>query len=124
MTFQKAQRMGVLNQKMEARASVRYRFGIPAVFSWETLAGGRLTGEGITRDLGVGGAYILTPTYPPPQAVIWLEVFLTAPKTGRSLKIATEGRVLRIDHRASRKQGGFAVAANGFRIVEVPEKPN
>src|ERR1700688_2970979 len=114
MTFQKIQ--GVLNQKMEARACVRYRFGIPAVFSWDTLAGGRLTGEGITRDLGVGGAYILTPTCPPPQAVILLEVFLTAPKTGRFLKIATEGRVLRVDH--DRKQCGFAVAANGFRILE------
>ena len=112
---------------MEARASVRYRFGTPAVFSWKGQAGGRLKGEGVTRDICIGGAYILTPTCPPPEAVIQLEIFLTPSHgtTGRQLKIVTEGRVLRVEHPAkSKTQDGFAVAAKGFEILDVGTEPN
>lgn len=122
----KPQITSVPNQKMEARASIRYRFGTPAVFSWEGQAGARLKGEGITRDISVGGAYILTPTCPPPHVVIQLEIFLTsAGTTGHSVTIATEGRVLRVEHPAESKAGGgFAVAGNGFEIRDVETKPN
>jgi hypothetical protein len=111
---------------MEARASVRYRFGTPAVFSWEGQAGSRLKGEGITRDISVGGAYILTPTCPPPKVVIKLEIFLSSPTTsGRQVKIATEGRVLRVEHPAeSTARGGFAVVGKGFEICDVGAEPN
>jgi hypothetical protein len=78
MASQKTQITGAPDQKMEARAPVRYRFGTPAVFSWEGQSGGRLKGEGITRDISVGG-YILTPTCPSPKVVIQLEIFLTSP---------------------------------------------
>ena len=108
MASQKTQITGAPDQKMEARASVRYRFGTPAVFSWAGHSGGRLKGEGITRDISVGGAYILTPTCPPPKVVIQLEIFLTSPgTTGRSLRIAAEGRVLRVEQQlgAGREEG-------------------
>src|ERR1700730_14829425 len=121
MGSQKTQIASVPNQKMEARASIRYRFGTPAVFSWQGQAGGRLKGDGITRDISVGGAYILTPTCPPPEAVIQLEIFLTSPgTTGRSLRIVTEGRVLRVEHPANSKaRGGFAIAGKRFEIRDV-----
>jgi hypothetical protein len=126
MASQKTQITGAPDQKMEARASVRYRFGTPAVFSWEGQSGGRLKGEGITRDISVGGAYILTPTCPPPKVVIQLEIFLTSPgTTGRSLRIAAEGRVLRVEHPAKGKaRGGFAVASESFEIRDVGREPN
>ena len=121
MGSQKTQTASAPDQKMEARASVRYRFGTPAVFSWEGRAGGRLKGEGITRDISVGGAYILTPTCPPPDVVIQLEIFLTTPgASGHSVGIAAKGRVIRIEHAAeSKAPSGFAVASKGFEILVV-----
>jgi hypothetical protein len=126
MGSQKTPITSVPDQKMEARTSVRYRFGTLAVFSWEGQAGNRLKGEGITRDISVGGAYILTPTCPPPKAVIQLEIFLTSPgTTGRSLRIVTEGRVLRVEHQANSKaRGGFAVGGKCFEIRDVATGPN
>ena len=112
---------------MEARASVRYRFGTSAVFSWKSQAGSWLKGEGVTRDICIGGAYILTPTCPPPEAVIQLEIILTpSPGTnGRQLKIVTEGRVLRVEHPAKNKaRDGFAVEGEGFEILDVGADPN
>jgi hypothetical protein len=104
---------------MEARASVRYRFGTPALFSWECQAGGRLRGDGVTRDISVRGAFILTPTCPPTGVVVQLEILLTAPDgSGHSVRIATEGRVLRVEQPAeSEARGGFAVAGEGFEIL-------
>jgi hypothetical protein len=126
MGSQKTQLTSVPNKKMEARASVRYRFGTPAVFSWEGFAGSRLKGEGVTRDISVGGAYILTSTCPPCEIVIQLEIFLSSPATsGRQVKIATEGRVLRVEHPAeSTARGGFAVVGKGFEIRDVGTEPN
>jgi len=103
---------------MEARASVRYRFGTPALFSWDGHAGGRLKGDGVTRDISVCGAFILTPTCPPVGVVIQLEILLTAPDgTGNSVSIATKARVLRVEQAADGEaRGGFAVASKGFEI--------
>jgi hypothetical protein len=126
MGSQRTQITSAPDQKMEARASVRYRFGTPAVFSWESQAGGRFKGEGLTRDISVRGVYILTPTCPPPKVVIQVEIFLTSPgATGHSVRIVTEGRVLRVEHPAKGKaRGGFAVAGKGFEIRDVGPEPN
>lgn len=65
----------------------------------------------MTRDMSVIGVYILTPTCPPTNSVVDLEVILPAP-SGRSKNvIKARMRVLRIDHqRARRSQVGFAAA--------------
>jgi hypothetical protein len=58
--------------------------------------------------------------------MIQLEIFLTSPgATGRSLRIAAEGRVLRVEHPAKGKaRGGFAVASESFEIRDVGSEPN
>jgi hypothetical protein len=111
---------------MEARASVRYRFGTPAVFSWQGQSGGRLKGEGITRDISVGGGVYSDAYLPPHKVMIQLEIFLTSPgATGRSLRIAAEGRVLRVEQPAGGgARGGFVIAGNSFEIREVGPEPN
>jgi PilZ domain-containing protein len=108
-----------IGSTVEARASVRYRLSTPAVFSWDGHAGGRFLGEGDTRDISKGGAYILTPTCPPTGIMIQLKIFLTPPDpAGRSLRITTEGRVLRVEYPAdSMARGGFAIESKGFQIV-------
>jgi hypothetical protein len=105
-------------QKVEVRASVRYWFGVPATFWWVGPSGGRLCGEGITRDISVTGAYILTAVSLPANMALHLEVMLTAPDgVGNSVKLAAEGRVVRIEHpRKEGERGGFAISGTGFDI--------
>jgi PilZ domain len=121
MSAQKAPETCLRGQKAEARSAVRYRFGTPALFSWDGSGKGRLKGEGITRDISVGGAYIVTSTCPPPDATIHLEIFLTSAGTnGHHVKIVTDGWVLRVEHRGKVKaRSGFAVESKGFEIIDV-----
>jgi PilZ domain len=106
---------------MEARASVRYRFGTAAIFSWEGPSGGSLRGEGTTRDISIGGSYIVSPTCPPIDAIVKVEILLTSRNaSGRSVTIVTEARVLRVEHAANGGgQSGFAVASTskGFELL-------
>ena len=50
---------------MEMRREMRYRLDAQALFSWESAQHTRLQGEGVTRDISVFGAFIVTPTCPP-----------------------------------------------------------
>src|SRR5579859_6770227 len=52
---------------MDMRKEIRYRLDAPAVYSWEGMCGRRFHGEGITRDISVQGAFIVTATAPPPE---------------------------------------------------------
>jgi hypothetical protein len=97
---------------MEMRKEIRYRLDAPALFPWESSQHERLRGEGITRDISVFGAFIVTPTCPPVDVPIQMEVVLpslTGPKP--VIRVCGEARVLRVDH--SSKGGG----ENGFAVV-------
>lgn len=83
---------------MEMRRELRYRFDAPAVFSWAAADGRRFQGEGITRDISLKGAFILTATMPPPGCPVQVDLLLpsltgTSPMmrvTGKALVIRTE----------------------------------
>jgi hypothetical protein len=121
MSSQIVQPQAMRKQQVEARTSVRYRFGLPARFWWNGQAGRRLQGEGFTQDISVCGAYILTSTFPPLDLTVQLEILLTSPDgTGHLVTLASQGRVLRIQHPADGKTpGGFAVVGKGFEILVV-----
>jgi hypothetical protein len=108
--------MSAPHQKVDVRASVRYRLEATVVFTWECQAGRRLQGEGITRDISVAGAYILTPTCPPAEVLVQLQVFLPWPGAGgRSVRIKTEAIVIRVEH--VERGEGFAVVSPGFTLM-------
>jgi hypothetical protein len=109
---------------VEARTYVRYRFGVPAIFSWEGPSGSRLQGAGTTRDISVVGTYVQTANCPPNYAAIKLEIFLTSSgATGHCVSLATEGRVVRIEHSSDDKtRSGFALATSGFEILVAETK--
>jgi hypothetical protein len=103
---------------VERRSHIRYRLDVPAIFSWESSQRSRLQGEGITRDIGLEGAFILTATCPPVQATIQLVVLLP-PLTGAraTIRIKGEARVLRVEPRREEGViGGFAVLTDGFNL--------
>jgi hypothetical protein len=84
---------------MEMRKEIRYRLDAPAVFSWEGARHRRLQGEGITRDISVQGAFILTATMPPPDCPVQVDLLLPS-LTGVQgmMRITGKARVIRLDH--------------------------
>jgi len=108
-------------QQVELRTIVRYRLGASVVFSWRGQRGAQLQGEGITRDISARGAFILTPTCPPAEVMVRMEIFLPPLReAGQSVRLLTEGRVIRIEHPAAETaRDGFAVISEGFDIPEL-----
>jgi hypothetical protein len=97
---------------MEMRKEIRYRLDSQALFSWASVDLKRLRGEGTTRDLSVFGAFILSPTCPPVQTAIQMEIALPS-LSGMKAGIRIRGiaRVVRVEH----SSGG--VGENGFALV-------
>jgi len=101
---------------MELRREIRYRLDAPALFYWESAQHKRLRGEGVTRDISVFGAFILSPTCPPLDVPIQVEVVLPS-LTGLKpvLRVSGAARVLRVDHRSKGEgENGFAVVSEDF----------
>jgi len=101
---------------MELRNRVRYRLAANAVFSWESAQRSRLLGKGVTRDISLMGAFILTLTCPPVGTALQLEIFLPPLLQGaRSIRIQTEATVIRVEHEGGNE--GFAVVGQGFSLL-------
>ena len=100
----------------ELRRELRYRLDAPAFFSWESAGQRRLHGEGITRDISVFGAFIVTATCPPMDIPIQVEVVLpslTGPKP--VVRVSGAARVLRVEHSSKGAgENGFAVLSEDF----------
>jgi len=99
---------------MELRKEIRYRLDAPAVFSWEGLRHKRLQGEGITRDISVQGAFILTATMPPPDVAVQVDLLLPS-LTGVKgmMRITGKARVIRVEPLTAETWAhGFAVVTD------------
>jgi len=99
---------------MEMRKEIRYRLDAPAVFSWDGARHRRLQGEGITRDISVQGAFILTATMPPPNCPVQVDLLLPS-LTGVKgmMRITGKARVIRLEHPSSDTWiHGFAVVTD------------
>ncbi|SRR5260370_34680645 len=105
-----------LRPPLEMRKEIRYRLDAPALFSWESPQHQRSQGEGVTRDISVLGAFILTPVCPPVDVPIQVEVVLPS-LTGLKpiIRVSGPARVVRVDHNSKgRGLSGFAVASEDF----------
>ncbi len=113
---------------MEMRKEIRYRLDAPAVFSWENTHRRRLQGEGITRDISVQGAFILTATMPPPNCAIQVDLLLPS-LTGMSatMRITGKARVIRVEHHSADAWiHGFAVVTDDLHqwgLMAMEEEP-
>jgi hypothetical protein len=102
--------------RMELRRELRYRLDAPALFSWDSAEQKRLQGEGITRDISVFGAFIVTATCPPVDVPIQVEVVLPS-LTGLKpvIRVSGAARVLRVEHSSKgEEENGFAVVSEDF----------
>ena len=99
---------------MEMRKEIRYRLDAPAVFSWEGMRHKKFQGEGITRDISVQGAFILTATMPPPDCPVQVDLLLPS-LTGMKamMRITGRARVIRVEHPSKEAWiHGFAVVTD------------
>ncbi len=113
---------------MEMRRNMRYRLDVPAVFTWEGARHRRFQGEGITRDVSVQGAFILTATMPPPECPIQVDLLLPSISgVQATMRITGKARVLRVEHpSADTWIHGFAVVTddlNQWGLVTMEDEP-
>lgn len=103
-----------LRESMEMRTDIRYRLDAPAVFSWEGVGHKHFQGEGITRDVSVQGAFILTATLPPPDCSIHVDLLLPSIAGVKSImRITGRARVVRVEHSSADSwMHGFAVVTD------------
>ena len=101
---------------MELRRELRYRLDAPAFFSWESAEHKRLQAEGITRDISVFGAFIVSATCPPVDVPIQVEVVLPSLNGLKPvIRVSGAARVLRVEHRSKGAgENGFAMVSEDF----------
>jgi hypothetical protein len=99
---------------MELRKEIRYRLDAPALFSWEGGRHGCFQGEGITRDISVQGAFILTATMPPPDCPIHVDLLLPSVSGMKvAVRVTGKARVIRVEHPTMNSRfHGFAVVTD------------
>jgi len=88
-----------------------------AIFRWDGPDNGHFQGEGVTRDMSVAGSFVLTPTCPPPNAVVQMEIFLPLSDGGSKALMKADMMVLRVEHDlAGHKRSGFSAVGKGFLV--------
>jgi len=104
-------------QTVERRRAKRYRMSTAVIFRWKGPDNQRFHGEGATRDLSVEGVFVLTPTCPPANALVHLEVILPLSDGASKAQMEADMTVLRVDHDiAGNKQSGFSAVGKGFLL--------
>lgn len=102
-------------QSVERRTGIRYRMNASVMFRWRGPNNEPYQGEGVTRDMSVAGAFILTATCPPPNALVQMEVFLPLSDSGSKVLMKSDMTVLRVEHDLPGKSAAdFRRWARGF----------
>ena len=110
-------------QPVERRKSIRYRMNAPAIFHWKGPENERFQGEGVTRDMSIAGAFILTATCPPPNAVVKMEVLLPLSDGASKAQMKADMTVMRVDHdMEGSKRSGFSAVGKGFLLSTFSER--
>ena len=112
---------------MELRKEIRYRLDAPALFSWQGGRSGCFQGEGITRDISVQGAFIVTATMPPPDSPIQVDLLLPSVSGMKAaVRITGKARVIRVEHPTTNAWvHGFAVEThdlNQWGLMTLPSE--
>lgn len=97
------------------RKTRRFRLSAPVVFSWRESNGGWHKGHGVTRDIGVGGAFVAAASLPVAGAYVVLDAYLpNVSGRERERRLHAEGRVVRVEQQGA--GGGGFVAEGSFEL--------
>ena len=73
--------------------------------------------------MSISGAFILTGTCPPPNAVVKVEVLLPLSDGASKARMKADITVLRVDHDiAGNKRSGFSAVGKGFLLSTFSER--
>jgi hypothetical protein len=86
------------------------------MFRWSGPDDGHYQGEGVTRDMSVAGAFVLTSTCPPPNSLVQVEVFLPLSGGGSKALMKADMTVLRVEHDIAGNRSGFSAISKGFSL--------
>lgn len=102
---------------MMPRRRARFNISAPVVFRWRDRGGSYEKGDGVTRDIGIGGMFIVTSgPFPPENAAIRCDAALRSLDPNHTeWRLQVSGRVQRASypHRTD-ELGGFAVRIRKF----------
>ena len=108
---------------VERRQGIRYRLNTSVIFRWSGPEDGSYQGEGVTRDISVAGAFVVTATCPPPNSLIQMEVFFLLSDGGAKALMKADMMVLRVEHDvAGNKRSGFSAVGKGFSLRTFSER--
>ena len=104
-----------------ARRFLRYRVNAPVFFSWNETDGKIEQGEGLTRDLCIGGFFVESSASPAKNSIVQFTAQL--PRLSKdqlpALKIEAAGRVTRVEYSmVTSRPIGFAVESETFLLVD------
>jgi hypothetical protein len=100
----------------ERRKRHRYQLTVPVVFSWRDARQAQHRRIGLTRDVSVNSAFVLTTTPPPSKAKIQLKVFFPrVVGAAAPMRLHGEGKVVHVEAvKRHDGHGGFAVVGKPF----------
>lgn len=85
-------------QDPELRSFVRYARVLTATLSWTDKSNKITSSQGLTRDIGAGGAFIQVSRCPPAGTAVQYEVLLPAiRRKGLAVRIAGSGHIVRVE---------------------------
>ena len=107
---------------LDRRQAIRYPLPMPVTFLWNDIQGKPRQDQGLTRDIGLSGEFVLAGNCPAEGAPISLDILLPRAATAmRALRIQVEGTVVRVDHaESSARTTGFAVLNQRTVLAERP----
>ena len=96
---------------MNLRKSNRYVLSCPAQYKWVSPDGLPQSCTGVTRDLGITGAFVRGDRSPPLGAKVELSIALpNCEDTAVGMRLHGIGQVLRVDQQSEANTGGFALS--------------
>jgi hypothetical protein len=103
---------------VQPRKHTRYRLDAPVSFIWRDEREVQHEGTGLTRDIGLGGAFVFTQDCPPTGVSVRLEVVLPRLRSEASpLLIHGDGEVIRVEPGGpGGTGGGFAATIKRFLL--------
>lgn len=89
----------------------------PAIFRWNGPDNERFQGQGVTRDMSITGAFILSATCPPPNAAVKMEALLPLSDGLSKAQMKADMKVLRVDYDITgNKHSGFSAVCKEFLL--------
>ena len=95
---------------MDRRKTARYQLYLPVLFRWVAVDGTCCVEGGFTRDISLGGLYLVSAAMPPVGSAVQIEVLLPLGRTANTGALRLRAAATVVRSGGSREVRGFAAA--------------